>query len=69
MTSVKIGLSVFVLSVISFAPMVFASMTGQVVPGLFYYCVYLTNIGNIVVYLIVDKKFGQLLKLCVHGEK
>ena len=62
MTSVKIGLSVFVLGAISFAPVAIAVVTNQALPGLFYYCVYLINIGNIVVYLFVDKKFRTALK-------
>ena len=62
MTSVKIGLSVFALSAISFAPVVFAVMTGQVLSGLFYYCIFFANVGNIVVYLNVDKKFRAALK-------
>ena len=62
MTSVKVGLSVFVLAAISFAPGWFAVLTGQAVNGLFNYSIYLMNIGNIVVYLFVDKKFREALK-------
>ena len=68
MTSVKIGLSVFVLAAVSFAPVAIAVVTNQALPGLFYYCVYLMNIGNIVVYLVVDKKFRAALKLICCGK-
>ena len=62
MTSVKIGLSVFILGGISSSPAVFALMIGQALPGLFYYFIFLNNVGNIVVYLFVDKKFRAALK-------
>ena len=65
MTSVKIGLSVFVLAAMSLVPALFAFVTDQAVNGLFYNYIYLMNIGNIVVYLFVDKKFrAALISFC-----
>ena len=61
-TPLKIGLSVFLLMVFSLLPAVCAQLSGQTLPGYFYYFAYCLNFANFFVYLLVDKQFRTEFK-------
>ena len=61
-TPLKIGLSVFLLMVFSLLPAVYTQLSGQSLPGYFYYFAYNLNVANFFVYLLVDKQFRAEFK-------
>ena len=62
LTSVKIGLSVFVVYWVSFLPQMVFLATGVSMSGYLYYAYHLNNLANFFIYLAADTKFREALK-------
>ena len=59
--AVKIGASLFVLSIITYTPLTLADLSHTVVSGYFYFSVFINNFANFFVYVWVDVKFRNWL--------
>ena len=59
--SVKIGLSLFLVFVLSFAPSLWATFVGKI-NGYFGFTFVLNNYANFFIYLVVDEEFRAKLK-------
>ena len=65
MKSVKIGVSLFIIFVLSYLPAIYAINTGYRISGYFRYTAYINNLANFFIYLMVDKEFRAKLRLII----
>ena len=61
--SVKIGLSLFVIFILSLLPELYVANFGGPISGYFHFSFYINNIANFFIYLIADEKFREKLKI------
>ena len=57
MKTVKIGLSLFVVFILSYTPFIYVAAFGQPISGYFRFSFYLNNLANFFIYLLVDGEF------------
>ena len=62
MKSVKIGLSLFIVYMISHTPYKYITTFGGPISGYFKFAFYINNLANFFIYFFVDEKFGAALK-------
>ena len=64
MKSVKIGLSLFLVFILSYIPPMFAFIVPSVAPihGYFRFSFYLNHLANFFIYLFVDEEFRAKLR-------
>ena len=68
MKSVKIGVCLFLVFILSFAPLMIAFFAGGI-SGYFRFTYTINNLANFFIYLIVDEDFrGKLKAMCKRGE-
>ena len=62
--SVKIGLSLFLVFILSFTPSLWATFIGKI-SGYFGYTFVINNLANFFIYMVVDEDFrGKLKAMC-----
>ena len=62
MKTVKIGLSLFVVFILSYTPFIYVAAFGQPISGYFRFSFYLNNLANFFIYIFFDGEFR--VKLC-----
>ena len=61
--SVKIGASLFFVTMVSYSPIVFGTITGVPYPGYLFVVIYVNNFVNFFVYFWIDKNFRKWILL------
>ena len=70
MKSVKIGMSLFIIFILSFTPVFYVIISGEPISGYFRFTFYINTMANFFIYLFVDEKFRAKLKvMCSRGNK
>ena len=59
--SVKIGASLFVVTVASYTPLIFSILSTTYLSGYLYFVIYINNFANFFVYAWIDDKFRESL--------
>ena len=59
MKSVKIGASLFLLTVVTFAPLAYALGTQATISGYLSLVIYINNFANFFIYFWIDNKFRK----------
>ena len=57
MKSVKIGASLFLLTIATYAPLVFVFATETQISGYMRFIIYINNFANFFIYFWIDEKF------------
>ena len=66
MKSVKIGLSLFIVFILSFTPSLYVYNFGGPISGYFRFAIYINNLANFFIYLFVDEEFrAKLRDMCI----
>ena len=65
MKAVKIGLSLFMVFILSYTPFIYIVTVGPPISGYFRFTFYINNLANFFIYLFVDEEFRvKLKKMC-----
>ena len=59
--SVKIGASLFMLTIVSYCPLVLNGNLGLVASPYLFYFIYINNFGNFFIYFWIDEKFRKFI--------
>ena len=62
MKAVKIGLSLFMVFIMSFTPILYIIFFRKPISGYFGFSFYINNLANFFIYLFVDEEFRAKLK-------
>ena len=62
MKSVKIGLSLFIVYILSYTPFMYVGISGNPISGYFRFTFYINNLANFFIYLFVDGEFRAKLR-------
>ena len=62
MKSVKIGSLLVVVFIFSFLPSTYAAFSGATISGYFRFSLFINNLANFFIYLVVDEEFRAKLK-------
>ena len=60
--TVKIGLSLFVVFILSYTPFIYIVTFGKLISGYFAFAFYNNNLANFLIYLFVDEEFRAKLR-------
>ena len=63
MKTVKIGVSLLLVFILSFVPMLYAVNSDDPISGYFRFSVYVNNLANFFIYLFVDEQFRSKLRM------
>ena len=65
MKAVKIGLSLFMVFILSNTPFLYTVTFREPISGYFRFAIYINNLANFFIYLFVDEEFrAKLKKMC-----
>ena len=62
MKTVKIGLSLFMVFILSYTPFLYVIMFEKSISGFFRFVFYINNLANFFIYLFVDEDFRAKLR-------